>query len=143
MSRYIRIKNIPYLNKELNYHSSLNEIARIDSPKKDQLPGNIKIYVYSEKDSTGTKVPHFHVISEDFEFEIYIKHINDLNIWRTIYIDKKTNLNTWDERTDIRDAIKEWLSKSNVRIPAMTNAEVIVQLWNMSNDNEIDMSYKD
>lgn len=142
MSKKIKLFT-PYINESLSYHKALNEMARIDTPSKDQLPGNIKIYVYGENDESGTKTPHFHVIGEKFEFEVYIEHIKELNIWRTKRIDKKSNTNTWAGRTNIKDAIQEWLDKSNARFTGMTNAEVIVNLWNMSNsNNEIEQDFK-
>lgn len=145
MATYIRIKkHKDYINESLNYHETLNEMARVDSPKHDQLPNNIKIYIYGENDEPGVKTPHFHVIGENFEFEVAIQHINNLDIWRTKRIDKKTNANTWEGRANIRDAIKEWLNKPHSRFTEKSNADVIVDLWCMSNpSHEITNDYKD
>ena len=145
MSTFIRIKKSgPFINEQLNYHNALNEIARVDNPRYDNLPNNIKIYIYGENDEPGVKTPHFHVIGENFEFEIFIEHINELNIWRTKRIDKKGNANTWNERANIRDAIKDWLIKPHNRFAPKTNADVIVDLWCMSNPtHEIEPSFKD
>lgn len=122
----------------------LFEMARIDDPHFDKLPKNIKIYVYGENDNQGTKTPHFHVIGENFEFEVHIQHIHNLDIWRTKRIDKQDNAGTWKERADIRKAILKWLDKPNTELTPLTNAASIVAQWNMNNtENRIPQTYKD
>lgn len=123
---------------------SLNEMARIDDPHIDKIPEKVKIYVYGENDEQATKIPHFHVIGNNFEFEVHIRHIHNLNIWRTKYIDKKLNKNTWNTRTNIRNAIIKWLDKPNTDFAPLTNATVIVAQWNANNPtHKISQSYKD
>lgn len=129
-------------NIDKNEHH-LNEMARIDDPHHDKLPKKIKIWVYGENDEQGSKTPHFHVIGENFEFEIYIRHIHRLDIWRTKFIDKKSNSGTWNERAEIRDAILEWLDKPNTDFAPLTNASVIVAQWNQNNyEHKIPQSWK-
>lgn len=121
----------------------LNEMSLL-SDYSDKLPGGVKIYVYGENDEQGTKVPHFHVEAEDFIFEVHIKHIHNLDIWRTKKIDKKSNSNTCNERSKIRKAIQKWLTSKNILLSAYTNAEAIVNVWNLNNPtNRIAQSYKD
>ena len=111
----------------------LFEITRIDDPHSDNLPNEVKICVYGENELQGSKTPHFHVVGADFEFEVYIQHIHNLIIWRTIRIDKRTNADPWNERADIRKAILEWLDKPNTELAPMTNAASILAQWNMNN----------
>ena len=71
------IKNNQYIDDiQIENEHRLNEMASISDPT-DQLPDKVSIWVYGENDEQGTKTPHFHVIGEDFEFEIYIKHIKN------------------------------------------------------------------
>lgn len=121
----------------------LNEMSLL-SDYSDKLPGGVKIYVYGENDEQGTKVPHFHVEAEDFIFEVHIKHIHNLDIWRTKKIDKKSNSNTWNGRANIRKSIAKWLDAKSHLIPNFTNAEAIITFWNGNNPNtRITNSYKD
>ena len=121
----------------------LNEMSLI-SDYADKLPGGVKIYVYGENDEQGTKVPHFHVEAENFIFEVHIKHIHNLDIWRTKKIDKKSNSNTWNGRANIRKALLKWLDAKSHLIPNFTNAETVVTFWNGNNPNtRITNSYKD
>ena len=121
----------------------LNEMSLL-SDYSDKLPGGVKIYVYGENDEQGIKVPHFHVEAEDFIFEVHIKHIHNLDIWRTKKIDKKSNSNTWNGRVNIRKSITKWLDAKSHLIPNFTNAETIITFWNGNNPNtRITNSYKD
>lgn len=118
------------------------EMASISDPT-DQLPDKVSIWVYGENDEQATKTPHFHVIGENFEFEVYIRHIHQLDIWRTKRIDKKKLSGKWDTRTNIRDAIKEWLDKPNKEFDPLTNAHTIVAQWNSNNPgHKIPQSWK-
>ena len=104
---------------------------------------NLKmVWIYGENDEQCTKVPHFHVIGKNFEFEVRIQHIYELNIWRTKFIDKIRNKNTWNERAKIKKSIQAWLNAQNKDLP-VTNAEMIVSTWNQNNpSNRITQSYK-
>lgn len=138
-----KISEIGNISVKMEEHR-LNEMARIDDPHHDFLPKNIKIYVYGENDEQATKVPHFHVIGEDFEFEVKIEHIYYLDIWRTKFIKDKSNANTWNERRKIRDAIAEWLDNKNYDMSPLSNASTIVAQWNQNNpDHKIPKNFKD
>ena len=60
------------------------EMSTLSSPV-DGLSNSTKICAYDENDTQGTKVPHFHVLIDNgnVELEVEIKHIKELNIWRT------------------------------------------------------------
>lgn len=124
-------------------HSS-HDMTRMDDPHTDRLRGNLKIYVCRENDIQGMKVPHFHVIGYDFEFEVYIEHIRDLVILGTKRIDKRKNAGTWKCRMDIRDAVVECLDKPNTGLSPITNASAILAQWNINNpDHKVPQSFKD
>lgn len=120
----------------------LNEMASISSPS-DKLPNGVTVWIYGENDEQATKTPHFHIVGEDFEFEVYIRHIHQLDIWRTKRIDKKSNSGTWNERANIKKSILEWLDKTNEDFAPLTNAHTIVAMWNANNPtHKIPQSWK-
>lgn len=128
---------------DYNLDHNLNEMARVDDPHHDDLGKNIEIWVYSEKDKQGYKEPHFHIKGEDFEFEIYIRHIHNLDIWRTKWIKDKSNAGTWNGRADIRKAVTKWLDEANTEFAPLSNAHTIVAQWNSNNsNNKIPQSWK-
>lgn len=140
-----KIKNFEDFIGDISISNSehrLNEMTSISDPT-DKLPNKVSVWVYGENDEQATKTPHFHVIGEDFEFEVYIRHIHELDIWRTKRIDKKSLAGTWDTRANIRDAIKEWLDKPNKQFEPLSNANTIVAQWNSNNVNhKIPQSWK-
>lgn len=120
---------------QINNEHRLNEIARINDPNHDNLPSNVNIYVCGENDEEALKVPHYHIVGEDFEFEVKIEYIYYLDIWRTKFIKDKENANTWNKRKNIRYAIAEWLDHENYEMSPLTNAQVIKGQWNQNNPN--------
>lgn len=128
--------------REFYSQHNLNEMARI-SDKLDNLPNNTEVWVYSEKDLSGNKPPHFHVLIDHgkIELEIYIQRARSLIIWRT----KNQYKNEWQGLSREYKALKKWLDKQNVIDPSKTNLEAIVTQWNYQNPNHqrIDMKYAD
>ena len=125
-------------NKFYNMHR-IDEMATISRPA-DNLPKSTKICIYGENDEQGTKVPHFHVVIDngDIELEVHLKHIHDLNIWRT----KKNYPKSWDGLANVKEKVSEWLNKKNVIDPSKTNTELMVITWNLNNpSNEIDKDF--
>ena len=118
-------------------------MARIDDPISDKFPENIKILVYGEN-SQSLIEPHFHVVRDNFEFEVYIHHIHNLEILRTTHTDRKVNESTWKERTVVRTEILEWFDKPNTELSPMTNAGAILAQWNLNNpEHKIPHTFKD
>lgn len=125
-------------NKFYNMHR-IDEMTIISRPA-DNLPKSTKICIYGENDEQGTKVPHFHVVIDngDIELEVHLKHIHDLNIWRT----KKNYPKSWDGLANVKEKVSEWLNKKNVIDPSKTNTELMVITWNLNNpSNEIDKDF--
>lgn len=135
------MKNITEVIQDNKFNSMhrIDEMATISRPG-DNLPKSTKVCIYGENDEQGTKTPHFHVIIDngDIELEVSLKHIKELNIWRT----KRNYPKSWDEITNIKKSILEWLDKKNLVDPSKTNIELMVITWNLNNPtNEIDNDY--
>lgn len=122
------------LEKSFDLENKLNEMALV-SDSSDKLPKKTKIYIYGEGDEQGTKIPHFHVIinNGEYEFEVKIENAHDLEIWRTKKCKKKSLENTWVENSDVKKALQEWLDKPNNEFTPLTNYQTIIKLWNVSN----------
>lgn len=135
------MKNITEVIQDNKFNSMhrIDEMATISRPG-DNLPKSTKVCIYGENDEQGTKTPHFHVIIDngDIELEVSLKHIKELNIWRT----KRNYPKSWNEITNIKKSILEWLDKKNLVDPSKTNIELMVITWNLNNPtNEIDNDY--
>ena len=130
-----RLTEILQDNEFYNRHR-IDEMAQISRPS-DGLPRNAEVWVYGEGDEQGTKNPHIHIKIDNgkIEFEVDIKSIKELNIWRT----KRNYPKSWDGLTKVKKAIIEWLDKPHRKINSITNAQYIVLMWNDNNpSNEID-----
>lgn len=117
----------------------INEVATISRPG-DNLPKSVKVCIYVENDEQGTKIPHYHIIIDhrDIELEVKLEHAYELNIWRT----KRNYPKSWDEITNVRDAIRLWLDSKNLVDTSKTNLELMVITWNLNNpNNEIDKDF--
>lgn len=102
------------------------------SDKEDNLPNGTEIYLCPEKNGIGTENPHFHIkIDNKYEFEIQFEHLHDLEIWRST-----TDKLNWSGYEHVRDAIKEWLERTNYNQNRNTNIEVILSQWNRENYND-------
>lgn len=112
----------------------LNEMASVSTPS-DNLPRNTKICIYGENDEQATKEPHMHVLIDngDIELEVKLKHIKQLEIWRT----KRNYPKTWNGLANIRKAITEWLDKPFSRNKKLTNKEMLTIFWNAENPSHI------
>lgn len=114
------------LNKEHCHH--IFEMALI-SDKNDQLPNNTQIQIYNEKDTQGTKTPHFHILIDNkFEFMIAFDHFHDLEIWRS-----KTAKHDWSGYKNVKKAIRRWLDQFNFRNNKIKNIDAILNTWNDQN----------
>lgn len=121
------------------YGHRLDEMATISRPS-DNLPRKTKVCVYGEGDEQGTKTPHFHVIigNGDIELEVVLRHVKNMDIWRT----KQGYPKNWDGITDVRDRIVEWFDEKNPKKFGLTNLQAIVMAWNDGNPtNEIDEDF--
>lgn len=119
-----------------NEEHRLDEMAKI-SRGYDQLPKNAEVWVYGENDIQGTKTPHFHlkIYNGDIELEIFIENITEMNIWRT----KGNYPKSWNNITDVRDAVIKWLRQRNKKKKTLYNWEIVVMEWNNCNTtNEIE-----
>ena len=120
------------------------EITRIDDPQLDNLPEKVMIYVCGENNEQDMMSPHFHIVGRNFEFEVNIKHIYQLDILKAIRIDDWSNAGTWNEKENIRDAVLKWLDEPNSELVPMTNAATILAQWNMNNPkHKVPQSWKD
>lgn len=120
------------------------EITRIDNPQLDKLPENMGVFVCGENDEQEKNMPHFHIMGDNFQFELNIRHIHNLDILRSMQNDKWNNTDTWNSRMDIHDAVLEWLDKPNSELAPMTNAAAILAQWNLNNpEHKIPQSWKD
>lgn len=116
------------------------EMAMVSSPQ-DQLPMNTKICVYGgEGAEKSQKEPHFHVIinNGEREFEIFIKDIDELDIWRV----KGNYEKTWNNYTKVHKAIKKWLDEKSTNWPEINNRISIIRQWNANNPtNAISLAF--
>ena len=114
------------------------EMSTLSRPV-DGLPNSTKICVYDENDTQGTKVPHFHVLIDNgnVELEVEIKHIKELNIWRT----KGNHPKSCDGFRNVKKAILNWLGKVQPKMN-ISNAEFVIDAWNRENpDHEIEYDF--
>lgn len=126
------------------YNHRQFEMTRIDDPHSDKLPDKVKIFVCGENNVQDMMTPHFHIIGRNFEFEVNIKHIYQLDILKTIRIDDWSNAGTWNEKENILDAVLKWLDEPNSELVPMTNAATILAQWNMNNPNhKVPQSWKE
>ena len=126
------------MNEDFLSKHRIDEKATISRPT-DNIPRRSKVLVYGEKDEQGIKTPHFHVQIDngDIELEIKFEHIKNMDIWRT----KNNYPKSWNDITDVRDGIIEWLQRQNTDYPGFTNYIVLAKTWNQNNrDNQIDIS---
>ena len=131
-------KQIHTMNDDFSSKHRIDEMATISRPT-DNIPRKSKVIVYGEEDEQGTKTPHFHVQIDngDIELEIKFEHIKNMDIWRT----KNNYPKSWNDITDVRDGIIEWLQRQNTDYPGFTNYIVLAKTWNQNNrDNQIDIS---
>lgn len=117
----------------------INEMATMSRPS-DKLPKSAKVCIYGEDDEPGTKEPHFHVIIDngEIELEISLRHVHELNIWRT----KRNYPLSWDGLTNVKKAIHKWLDNKSAVDKTKTNLELMIIVWNLNNPtNEIDNEF--
>ena len=116
------------------------EMAMVSDPD-DQLPMKTKICVFGgEGQENSQKEPHFHVIinNGEREFEVFIKNIDDLEIWWV----KGNHPRTWTGYTNVKKAIEKWLNEKSKNFPPYTNRESIVRMWNGNNpSNKISLAF--
>ena len=134
----ISLKEIFEIKKFENRHLLL-EMAII-SDDNDKLPNNAQVIIYPEKDIQGTKTPHFHlkINHGDIEFEIELKNVQELNIWRV-----KTKKNKdWEGLSNVKKAIQLWLTSKAYDMENTYNWELLIGAWNRSNpSNRINKEY--
>lgn len=135
------MKKITEILQDTMFYSlhRINEMSTLSRPA-DNLPKSAKVCVYGENDEQGTKEPHFHIIIDNgnIELEISLKHVDELNIWRT----KRNYPKSWDGLSNVKKAIQIWLNSNNTVDKSKTNKELLVITWNLNNPtNEINLDY--
>ena len=126
------MKKITEILQDTMFYSlhRINEMSTLSRPA-DKLPKSAKVCVYGE---------NFHIIIDngDIELEISLKHVDELNIWRT----KRNYPKSWDGLSNVKKAIQTWLNSNNTVDKSKTNKELLVITWNLNNPtNEINLDY--
>lgn len=127
------------MNDDFSSKHRIDEMVTI-SRQTDNIPRKSKVIVYGENDEQGTKTPHFHIRIDNGEIELEIKfeHIKNMDIWRT----KNNYPKSWNDITDVRDRIIEWLDEVSKKNFGISNLKRMIMAWNDGNlTNEINEQF--
>lgn len=130
-----------YLKEHLKHSSKpLLEMARIDEPKNPVLQ-NYEIWIYG---NDRTKMyPHFHILNKKTRLNIEVR-ITDLEVINSSPRKgiAQNKLKSWEGLLTLRDALIEWLKKSD-SVTGINNYALVVFSWNSNNREGTQLSIKD
>lgn len=122
---------------DAGYRHRITESCPLNGPGDFSLQ-NVRIVVYGELEDKAKRNSHFHVVSEEFDYEVLIDRIEELNLLNFPYGDP-----VWERMAELRSELRAWLKRQSVEIPGFSNEEVIRFCWNNLNpDTRVECKLK-
>lgn len=119
------------------YRHRITESCPLNGPCDFSLQ-NVRIVVHGELEDKVKRNPHFHVVSEEFDYDVLIDGIEELKLLSFPYGDP-----VWDSMSELRSELRAWLGLQSFEIPGFTNEEVIRFCWNNLNpDTRVECKLK-
>lgn len=117
-----------------SYWHRITESCPLNGPHDFSLQ-NVRIVVHEELEDKAKRNPHFHVVSEEFDFDVLIDGIEELKL---PYGDP-----VWDSMAELRSELRAWLKRQSDEIQGFSNEDVIRFCWNNLNlDTQVECKLK-